>query len=263
MLKRLVLLSFFFAFAMVAFCQIGNEWINYGQQYWRMNISESGPRTLTFEDFQQAGMPLQGSPIDDLRVMANGEQVNVQVADNGDGIFNSGDAVLVNLDKNNGWLDAQLYQSPEDQNNPDYSLFNDTARVYVTLQGSDLPLRTNVYESSSNIDLLPNLNFVLTESRLEFTSNYFFGIQDQNGIALPWYQEGEGWFDFDKNYEFRIIPRPLNIEAIEDRTKIPFDPTNLLRKVANIKCSGNLQEGKPHCRPQLRAPKDIINDIKN
>ena len=175
--------------------QIGNEWIDYNAQYWHLPVVEDGVQRLEYNQLQNAGFPVNGLSSADLQVYSRGSAQRIQIVDGGDGTFDQGDYVLFRVQKNDGWLDREIYQTPGDQNNPHYSNFNDTARVYITrLSGVNLA-RTALYSSTTPIETLPQIDYVLSRSLGSYHEGYFFGVQDQNGFALPWYQEAEGWYD--------------------------------------------------------------------
>ncbi len=184
-----------FALVFSVQAQIGNEWIDYGAQYWHFPVSQDAVVRLSYQDLQGAGFPIGGLSSDEIRLHSRGEEQRIQLFDGGDGSFDPGDYLLVFAEKNDGWLDRELYQSPSDQNNPHYSNFNDTARVYVSKSSGPAPLRTAIYSTTTPIENLPSINYALSKSLGSYHDSYFFGVQDQNGFALPWYQEAEGWYD--------------------------------------------------------------------
>ena len=161
--------------------QIGNEWIDYNAQYWHLPVVEDGVQRLEYNQLQNAGFPVNGLSSADLQVYSRGSAQRIQIVDGGDGTFDQGDYVLFRVQKNDGWLDQEIYQTPGDQNNPHYSNFNDTARVYISRLSGGGVARTALYSSTTPIETLPQIDYVLSSSLGSYHEGYFFGVQDQNG----------------------------------------------------------------------------------
>lgn len=178
----------------LAAAQHGNDWIDYGQQYWKFDIVEDGLYRLTYDELTAAGLPLGALQADDLKVMGRGEQQFIIVNDGGDNTIDPGDYIELLCKGNDGWLDREIYDAPDHQANPNYSLFNDTATYFLTWSAAP-SLRTDAYTSLSTPDQLTPAPYVNYTSRVDLTTDYMLGKQDINGISLPYYEEAEGWFD--------------------------------------------------------------------
>ncbi|MEL6355422.1 MAG: C25 family cysteine peptidase, partial [Bacteroidota bacterium] len=103
----------------------GNEWLEYGTNYLQISTVEEGIYRLTATDLAVGGFELNEENEDRWALYHQGEQVPVLVR--GDGIYFYGQG-------NDGSLDAFLFENPEqDQLNPAYSLYNDTAAYFLRL----------------------------------------------------------------------------------------------------------------------------------
>ncbi|MEO0403442.1 MAG: C25 family cysteine peptidase, partial [Bacteroidota bacterium] len=171
----------------------GNDWIQYNQQYWNVQVAQDEVQVIEAQNLLNSGFPANTS-VDEVRVFHRGLEQMVTVNDvDQDGVFNNSDQLILFARKNDGWMDAGLYESA--QTNRNYSLFNDTARYYLTQSSFGNPLRTSQYQPVANPQDLPLQNYIWRKNREDYTTQYYFGEQDQNGIALPWYGEAEGWMD--------------------------------------------------------------------
>ncbi|NQX92148.1 MAG: hypothetical protein HRT74_08525, partial [Flavobacteriales bacterium] len=123
----------------------GNDWIQYNQQYWNVQVAEDEVEVIEAQNLLNSGFPAN-TPVEEVRVLYRGLEQMVSVVDTDqDGIFNNSDELIVFARKNDGWMDAGLYESA--QTNRNYSLFNDTARYYLTRSAIGNALRTIEYQS--------------------------------------------------------------------------------------------------------------------
>lgn len=174
--------------------QVGNEWISYDQQYWKMPVAEDGLVRISFDDLQAAGFPVNSVDPRNIQVFARGKEEYIHVVGEDDGTFDGSDYIEVYCEGNDGWLDIQMYDNPEHHAHPGYSLFNDTAHYFITINSSLDNARIPLLPAG-NVDLLPELAYRWNTSTFYEPSDYQIGNQDPNGISLPWYENGEGWFD--------------------------------------------------------------------
>lgn len=191
------ILSLLLSFSLLsgeALAQFGNEWIDYDRQYWRFQAANEGLRRIDYNSLVAAGIPLGSLNPETIRVFGRGQEQHVRLVDGGDGQIDPEDYIELYTLSNDGWLDAEAYDLPEHQVNEQYSLFNDTASYFLTF-GASNGLRTSSYVPSANPNELSPIPWVWSEVRQNYTSTYLLGKQDINGIALPFYEEAEGWFD--------------------------------------------------------------------
>ncbi len=210
--KPYILIFLAFLASAGAFAQPGNQWINYDLQHWRFPVAQKGWMQLSYADLQNAGISVNGVNPDALKIFAKERQVFARVEDGGDGSFDPGDFLEFWATPNNGWLDAQIYDDPSHQAHPDYSLFNDTLHYFLTVDPAADAFRTAQFESPTDPNSLTTHPWVWSGVSETYQAEYLFGVQDQYGIALPWYQEGEGWFDnrFSKGQtRNKLIPTPF------------------------------------------------------
>jgi len=111
---------------------IGNEWIDYNRKYYRIDVVSDGIHRINFSVLQAAGV-LSGNPNPrSFQIFGRGIEQHIYVKGEEDGVFDANDYIEFYGKKNDGWLDAYIYDKPSSQGNTDYSLFTDTASYYLT-----------------------------------------------------------------------------------------------------------------------------------
>lgn len=191
-MKKLYLFAFVI-FSVVALAQpYGNEWINYDQRYYKVPIAEDGVYRITFNDLANAGIPVSGIEPDNFQMFAANEQVPIHIEGDEDGVFNSTDFIeFVGL-KNDGARESALYEAPDDQPNPFYSLFNDTLNYFLSWNQSGGNLRFEENDLSE-IEDYESVDFIWKRLREVYSNSYYQGQLDAIGISVPYYTRGEGW----------------------------------------------------------------------
>ena len=82
---------------------------------------------------QAAGFFVNTNP-KQFQIFHNGVEQSILVAGESDGVFDPVDYIEFYGEKNDGWLDAQLYEDPVNHIDPYYSLFCDTAAYFLTVE---------------------------------------------------------------------------------------------------------------------------------
>ena len=97
---------------------------------------------------------------------------------------------------NTGWYDSTLYQKPRSvQPNPNYSMFNDTAIYYLTINTGGVPGKRMIVKNNTNFSSYSPVAYINKVSRQDYTSTYFMGYTDSNELTDPKYLSSEGSFD--------------------------------------------------------------------
>jgi hypothetical protein len=170
----------------------GNEWINYEQRYYKFSIVEDGVYRITFNDLANAGIPISGIDPQNIQLFAASEEVPIYISGGDDGFFNSTDFIEFIGKKNDGSRETELYDTPNDQPNPYYSLYNDTISYFLSWNNSGGNARFNENELS-NINNFESVDYVWKRSRRVYSNSYYQGQLDALGISSPFYTRGEGW----------------------------------------------------------------------
>jgi hypothetical protein len=172
----------------------GNEWINYDQQYFKMPVVQDGIYRVSYQQLEAAGAfgqsGLNGS---NLKVFRNGKEVPVFTSTQGS--FGASDYIEFYGQMNRGELDKYLYRNPDDEQlNPRYSLFSDTAAYYLTWSNDPGERIAQVANDLSNLPAAETSCTALVINDYNGTR-----INGKNyGASDAWscrYDVGEGWSD--------------------------------------------------------------------
>ena len=193
---RIFLVIFFSLAVGLSKGQLGNEWINYGQQYYKVPIVNTGIYRLTHATLSAAGVPVSTILPSEYQIFGKEKEQSIAVEDGGDGSFDSGDYIEFFAEKNDGWLDSLLYKNPDHVGNPAYSLYNDTL-VYFLTWNSGATKRMASY-SNINFGSYTPVSYFLAETFVSLNTNYEQG-QKWFGTSSSYFLEGEGWFASAKN----------------------------------------------------------------
>ena len=109
----------------------GNEWINYDRPYFKIGVTRDGIHRISHSTLQQAGIPVDGIPVNQYRLFHLGEEIPLYLSSAT--ILEANDHIEFIGKKNRSELDRHLFEDPDNQLlNPYYSLFNDTAAYFLT-----------------------------------------------------------------------------------------------------------------------------------
>jgi hypothetical protein len=195
MRKFLYTLLLFFLYSLTFSQQYGNEWINYSQQYFRIFIYEDGIYRIDSATLASAGINMATLNPRNVQIFGRGQEQYIYIKGESNGHFNSGDYVEFYGLHNDGWYDKELYSNPVDQPNPNYSMFNDTAIYYLTINPNSVSNRRMIPESAINFSAYTVAPYFYKISRNDYTGSYFYGVTDNDDITDPSYISTEGWFD--------------------------------------------------------------------
>ncbi len=194
MKKKIYPLLFIFLPTLLFSQNYGNEWINYSQQYYKINIHQNGTFRINYSTLLNAGVPVSTINPQNFQIFSRGTEQYIYVEGENDGVFNTNDFIEFYAKKNDGWLDEVLYGNSSNQPNPNHSLFSDTASYYLTWNTSIVNNRMTP-ENDINFSSFTPASYFYYVSREDYTSDYFMGETNSYGVADPEYTEAEGWFD--------------------------------------------------------------------
>ena len=200
-----------FAFSILSFVAqaqpYGNEWIDYSKTYYKVRIAQDGMYRIPYSTLTNSGFPttLNGSH---FALFRNGSEVPIYVTNNSTG-FTTGDYIEFYGKKNDGALDANLYEDADWQLNPYVSLFNDTSIYFLVLNpgavNERMQTETNDLSLISSLGLTP-LSFFMHHELKEYhgnfgaNNNYNYGVpisSSEGSIYSGFFTEGEGYADAD------------------------------------------------------------------
>ncbi|MCB0791505.1 MAG: hypothetical protein H6595_08010 [Flavobacteriales bacterium] len=219
-----------------AFAQpYGNEWVHYDRPYWRFQIAKEGIYRIDYATLANAGFPVTSVDPRTIQLFGREAQVPIYVSGEDDGVFDVQDHIEFHARKNDGWLDGGLYDLPEHQNNPYYSLYNDTIRYYLTWDADPEALRIEDY-ANTDYGSYTQRDWFWYDARSNLTLAYQRGTRTSQGATSSFMVEGEGYFniyesvsssvDFTQNLS---VPtrRPYTLPDADDaQVTIVFAGTN-------------------------------------
>jgi hypothetical protein len=182
----------------------GNEWINYAQQYYKLPVTQRGIYRLTYQELQQAGLPVATVDPRRIQIFHRGVEQAIVVTGEADAFFNEADYIEFYGKGNDGTLDAELYRPAEAQPHTYYSLFSDTTYYFLTWRldnglGKRMPTVTE-----ANIINLPAESYHWDEKLLVLTNEYDAGKRYPEYLGNAqgehsFYDYGEGYTGIRKN----------------------------------------------------------------
>lgn len=165
----------------------GNEWIQSGQPYWKVNVSQRGIHRLSQAWLTAAGLPVTTLDPTKLQLWRRGQQQAIYVAQTAGRV----DYVDFWGLPNDARLDGELFKNPADQITHLTPIYTDTAAYFLTISPTQNGLRMPQLTSTTT-GLTPR-NHYLAEVLDVHRSNYFIG-RDYGQIYLPWLDGPEGFF---------------------------------------------------------------------
>ncbi|MBK7083405.1 MAG: hypothetical protein IPH53_01515 [Flavobacteriales bacterium] len=184
------------AFATTAFAQpYGNEWINPTRPYWKFKIAREGLYRIDSMALANAGFPVTSVDPRSIQLFVRTEQVPIYIQGEADSVFNAGDFIEFRGLKNDGWLDAQLWNDPSRQSNPFHSLFNDTIFYFLTYDAAPEKLRVVPY-LNTDVTPYPQQTWAWSHAVFQWPDNYYRGDRDPLDATNSLMVEGEGFFHY-------------------------------------------------------------------
>ncbi|WP_333820123.1 C25 family cysteine peptidase [Ohtaekwangia sp.] len=176
--------------ALQASAQVGNEWINYGQPYYKIPTAKNGIYRLDYSTLQAAGFPVGSVDPQKIRIYHRGTEQAIYIEGEGDGQFNSSDFIEFYGTRNDGVLDADLYRPSSLQPHKYYNLYSDTTSYFLTI--SSLSGKRMTAFSEANAGILPDA-YHFDEKLMVLTSQYSSGTDYNIEVQNSFYDQGEGW----------------------------------------------------------------------
>lgn len=186
-IKRINILLYLILFSVTsALAQpYGNEWVDFTKNYFRISIPETGIYRITQDDLDKAGVPIGNFNPQNIQLIYKGLELPCYIKGESDGLI---EYIEFYAEKNDGWFDVEMYDKPESQTNPYYSLINDTASVFFTWNTEFNNSRLQ-NETDTDFTGYSPAEYCIYTSFQQYTSNYATSYNDCE------YLEAEGWFD--------------------------------------------------------------------
>lgn len=169
---------------------LGNEWIDYDQEYFKLMVAEDGVYRVTASELTAAGVPLDQISGSTLKLFHFGQEQYLHVSNNGN--LSQDDYIEFVGVKNRGELDQHLYSNPDDMLNPEYSLYTDTTAYFLTWD--DTPgKRYEVQQTDLSGNTLSPEEYYWAEDLVVFNDRLHKPIVNSDNIRFSGYLEAEGY----------------------------------------------------------------------
>ena len=169
----------------------GNEWINFEQEYFKLEVAEDGIYRIPFEALDALGIPLNNITADQFQLFSLGEEVPLYISTNDN--LEAGDYIEFYGQQNRTELDRFLFKNPDqDMLNPQYSLFNDNRAYFLTWteQGTN----TLRYETIANdLSNLPAKESFYWHDLIHSVTDRFVKRENTADIQQSYFDKAEGY----------------------------------------------------------------------
>lgn len=168
--------------------QIGNEWIQYHQPYFKIPVGADGLYRISHETLRLAGLSPAADPRS-FQIYHRGVEQAILVSGESDGIFDPSDYIEFYGRKNDGLLDSTLYEVPAYQPHRYYNLYSDTAAYFLTY---GLATGKRITSHAGSTTGLTEEAYHWAEKLLVFGNDYSAGL-DYGSVFKTAFDIGEGW----------------------------------------------------------------------
>ncbi|MEY2830633.1 MAG: hypothetical protein RIQ33_2491, partial [Bacteroidota bacterium] len=172
----------------------GTEWIyDYSKTYYKIKVVNNGLFRIPFQTLQASGLgSVQGK---DFILIGRGKEIPILVSNSN--TLTANDFIEFYGEKNDGWLDASLFNNPgSDQFNPYYSMFTDTAIYFLSWQSNVTHARINAITNLPSTQT-PEPYFLKTslyEGHASYAGGYYFNFGGGHYARPSSFDAGEGYF---------------------------------------------------------------------
>lgn len=195
MIKHLFIITFlFFLTSKLAAQNYGNEWINYSQKYYKINIPKTGLYKIDYTALVNSGIPITSINPKSFQLFIKGEEQYINISGESDNVFNTSDYIEFFAKKNDGQFDSLAYSNITRLPNPYIPLFNDTNYAYLTWNSLFNNKRITT-ETDVNYTGYTAADYYYTEKIDAYSSNYSYGNIIGGSITDPRYVKAEGYGD--------------------------------------------------------------------
>lgn len=193
MIKRLFLFGFLFFTAQIIGQNYGNEWIDYSQQYYRIQIPKTGIYRIDYTTLINKGIPVGSINPKNFQIFSKGEEQYINVIGEADDTFNPSDYIEFFAKKNDCLTDSIAYENITNLPNPYIALFNDTNYVFLTWNSSINNKRVTI-ETDVNFTSYTASSYFYSEKVETSKSSYSHGKAWVDDVLTdPRYISGEGY----------------------------------------------------------------------
>ncbi|MGD1959332.1 MAG: C25 family cysteine peptidase [Fulvivirga sp.] len=194
-MRPLLIFFILFGAALISAAQpYSNEWIDYNKQYFKVSVAEDGIYRISFSDLENAGFPMSVDP-GRIQMFHRGDEISIYVEGQGDAVFNTTDFIEFYGIRNDGTLDADLYQPSSSQPHSFYNLFSDSSAYFLTylLTPGDGKRMSSFSENNvSGLAAEASHNGNILDLKVD-TYSQGVGFAIDEVVKFTYFDVGEGW----------------------------------------------------------------------
>lgn len=147
----------------------GNEWIDYSQNYCKIQVAKDGIYRLKGSDLSAAGVPIASIPSEQYKIYYLGKEIPLSLNTNNP--LSANDYLEFYGKKNRSEIDEFLFNSPTEIGNPKYSLFNDTSAYFLTWSSG---VGKRITTQTNDLTNLPaKLEYFIHQQDSVFSTNHY------------------------------------------------------------------------------------------
>ncbi len=183
------------------------SWINYNQQYYKIQVAADGLYRIPYSNLLQAGIPVDNIDPRWIQIFYHGQEQYIYIQGEGtNGIFDPNGYIEFYGKRNKSELDLGFYDDPNNCVNPDYSFHSDTSAYFLTWNTSINNKRIKNINNSDFESYIPHAQeFCYRNIRTNYTSAFYWGS------SQSFYTKGEGYFDASLITEETPRTKTINI----------------------------------------------------
>lgn len=168
-----------------------NSWINYDQQYFKIQVVKDGVYRVYASQFISANVPINLVNANHIQIFHNGEEQYIYINGiNSDGTLGVNGYIEFYGEKNRGTDEYDFYDSPESMINPEISFYNDTATYFLTWNYSNGNRRMSVSnETDFDSHIANRQDYCIRHKRANYAGKYYAGN------TRSFITQSEGWMD--------------------------------------------------------------------
>jgi hypothetical protein len=181
---------------LTGWAQYANDWVVHGQQYVKISVAENAIYQVTHSDLVELGLPLSSIDPRMLRLYHRGQEQailfhHLQVPANAE--FDDGEYFEFYGSRNDGTLDAALYQPADSQPHNFHSLFSDTTAYFITWSPAAQQGKRMEFFDQVNSTNIPAETSQVAQRLSVMTAEYCGGPGSTRSVSQSFYSQGEGW----------------------------------------------------------------------
>lgn len=244
--KILLFFYFYLSFFQLFAQNIGNEWINFTQPYYKISVIQTGIHKITYEYLAARGFPVSAANPQYYQIWRRGSEISIQIQGEADGVFNSGDNISFFAQSNDGMQESNIYHDSTEQTHPYLSLYSDTSAYFLTVSPNRKGKRMVTSSGIDNVNIQP---YHLEETVVVQKNRYNEARLNPDDPKPSWGVSGEGWVGnaFGQNQSDEIIMPISNVYPFGDVPLVQLRvagayPSDHLLKLEVINSTNNATE---------------------